>query len=785
METLPIQISPVAVRLQSKELHIRPLTGQEKAPALPERAQTTILIATRVQTQHNESPVMPSSTMFRLPRFTTPSYRTTLTHPDNMIVRIIRISGVQRDAFNVFGWEMRFPNAGLFVDCTNQTARVVTATSGGTWSLTLRTSQPWALHDVTDPPDLYAPTFHWQTDQPHSLAFETVTSTHSASSKQTACPDSLPATVHLSINQPPVPDVPLAERSNALVSGTLRAYAHLFKIVTPIDVGHFEHYLLRHPNPEFVRSICRSLREGFWPWACTRQEGFPDTWDESLSGSRDQGRAHFIREERDTEIASGRFSKAFPELLPGMFCMPVYAVPKSEEGKFRLITDQSHGPFAVNQMISDEAVIDTIALDGLPVLFHALREYRRTHPDERLVLWKSDVSKAYRRLPMSPYWQLKQVVKIDSAYHVDRCNNFGSRASMAIWLLFWSLVMWIAVEVKGIDHLNYVDDAYGFEVEEERLFYVPYGVSLPAKQMRLLHLWDELGVPHEHKKQLHGSSLPVLGINVDPNAMTATLTPEHMEELLAKLSSFCDRADWEEGRTLLQCQKLIGFVNWTLQVFPLLTPALCNLNAQIAGKDKPNERIILDARVLEDLTWMLQRVRNIKDHRFGFDEWGPADLPYADNTCQIVFVDACLSGIGIYFPWLHVGYLCDVPASRNERPISYWEAMAVCSAVHLAATLLGKQQRGVRRRLGIFCDNTNAVNLFKSFRAQPEYNAILKSSVDVMIAHDIEVRVAHIPGKENVVADWLSRTNFAVAQCLDPELRAFSFPLPQDALEDL
>jgi len=39
----------------------------------------------------------------------------------------------------------------------------------------------------------------------------------------------------------------------------------------------------------------------------------------------------FIRNQRDAEIAAGRFSELFgPDLLPGMYSTPIHAVPKGE-----------------------------------------------------------------------------------------------------------------------------------------------------------------------------------------------------------------------------------------------------------------------------------------------------------------------------------------------------------------------------------------------------------------------------------------------------------------------
>jgi hypothetical protein len=38
---------------------------------------------------------------------------------------------------------------------------------------------------------------------------------------------------------------------------------------------------------------------------------------------------------------------------------------------------------------------------------------------------------------------------------------------------------------------------------------------MPGKQVKLLLLWDELGIPHEDKKQLSGTPLTIIGLEVD------------------------------------------------------------------------------------------------------------------------------------------------------------------------------------------------------------------------------------------------------------------------------
>ena len=79
----------------------------------------------------------------------------------------------------------------------------------------------------------------------------------------------------------PLPRPPLSELSNPIVSQTISENPSLFKIITPINVDHFEDLLSDHLNQAFVRSVCSGLREGFWPWANTLKEGYPVIHDGS------------------------------------------------------------------------------------------------------------------------------------------------------------------------------------------------------------------------------------------------------------------------------------------------------------------------------------------------------------------------------------------------------------------------------------------------------------------------------------------------------------------------
>ena len=206
-----------------------------------------------------------------------------------------------------------------------------------------------------------------------------------------------------------------------------------------------------------------------------------------------------------------------------------------------------------------------------------------------LILWKSDVATAYRQMPMHPLWQIKQAVCIEDEFSIDRCNNFGGHASQKIWWSFMSLVLWIAVFECNLRALKcYVDDNFSICLSGDLEFYAKYEAFLPSEQICLLELWDEIGLPHEQEKQISGTCIPIIGFEVDPNAMTIRMKEDKKSELIDACTAFTVHG---ARKTLWEFQRLQGWVNWALNVFPHLRPALCELYNKIAGKERPNASI--------------------------------------------------------------------------------------------------------------------------------------------------------------------------------------------------
>ncbi|KAH7903895.1 hypothetical protein BJ138DRAFT_1188331 [Hygrophoropsis aurantiaca] len=517
--------------------------------------------------------------------------------------------------------------------------------------------------------------------------------------------DPLSPTVKESLYADPVPQPSQNDFDNAPAQQTIRDFPHLFKIVCPINIPVFKSLLVDHPNQPFVNSVCTALEHGFWPRADTSQD-YPSTCDNPNRPPQSDELTDFITKQFEEEVRLERFSEPFGlDLLPGMYNVPVHAVPKPHSDKFRLVVDHSAGQYSLNSMI-ERSLIAGVKLDGMQSLGRSLLRFREEHPHDILMMFKSDVSAAYRRMPMHFLWQIKQVVTGPNGQrHLDRCNNFGGTGSPKVWISFICLVIWIAIFVKYIEDLKvYMDDSFSFDFDGNFQFYPPYNAYYPKKQVKLLMLWDEIGLPHEKPKQVFGRTLKIIGFEVDPNQMSVKFPDSKCAELLDRLAVFAVQG---KRRTLRECLRIEGWCNWSFNVFPLLRLGLSALYAKTAGKTNMNAPLTINKTVVYELNWIAKHLESM-DRVFLFKsmDWNPLTEP--DVT--IAYTDASTShGMRFWFPEFAQGFQCPILSSWPCYNVDFLEALSVVSAIHYAASITSRPQK-----LAVYTDSTFAVDIFSS-----------------------------------------------------------------------
>ncbi|KAF7371787.1 RNase H domain-containing protein [Mycena venus] len=297
--------------------------------------------------------------------------------------------------------------------------------------------------------------------------------------------------------------------------------------------------------------------------------------------------------------------------------------------------------------------------------------------------------------------------------NVDWCSTFGNCGSPRIWASVMGLIIWIAIFVKHLpDIFCYVDNTYSWEIKNKSTYYPPYKKYLPTKQAQLLFLWDFLGIQHKEKKQIHGASLPIIGFEIDPNTMTAKLPPDSKADLEKWVQEFIDTPS--RRCTLREFQCLTGWINWSLNMYFLLCPALSNVYDKMSGKCQPHAGIYINKAIRNDLSWFLNHLRKSNGILFfAALDWNP--LTEADITVSSP----------------------PIPGDPPANTIFFFEALCVISALRW-----------------------NTVNIFSSLCATPNYNHLLCTAVDDLIEHNVDLRVLHIKGEDNYIADAISRQRF-------------------------
>ena len=82
-------------------------------------------------------------------------------------------------------------------------------------------------------------------------------------------------------------------------------------------------------------------------------------------------------------------------------------------------------------------------------------------------------------------------------------------------------------------------------------------------------------------------------------------------------------------------------------------------------------------------------------------------------------------------------------------------------------------------RVIIYTDNLNTIHIFSSLHCLPEVNHLLLHATDTLVTSTIDLRVLHIPGEQNMIADAISHLDIGSVVKLIPEFCLGYFQPPR------
>ncbi|GAA5880568.1 hypothetical protein JCM1840_002976 [Sporobolomyces johnsonii] len=524
-----------------------------------------------------------------------------------------------------------------------------------------------------------------------------------------------------------------------------------------------EQELAGHPNRPLVNSFIRALRF----------DGFEPEHDGTEPAGVDPGTVRFPLEERhrrfiwetvEGEIAKGWVSPGTAQPIPGVSYNSVFVV-ESENHRPRVVSD--HTTSGLNDGIPRESA--PAVYDSVLELIRLLRWHR--YASGRLspaaVLWKLDVSSAFKLLVMSKRWQARQgiiVLRPDSdggwrkSHHVEWRGVFGGRAMPFLWTRFMSLLLWIARRRCILEHpLAYMDDQFHLDLRPtfvSRLDEAGAPVLLPASQAAVSDLWLSLGIPHKisNAKAPRGRAIDIVGFRVDLDAFSVSLPPSAVQRLVNEIAAFLATPDWHPS--LRRWRQMAGWLSWALNVAPLARPLVTLLYLKMAGKTRSDAGVPLNLATRSALASAGEIIATSPS----LDLSSPSLTRWAlEDADMVIYCDACLAndngmGAGLGF-WTMVDGALRVFASRPGRTyqrIQFAEAIEILTA----------SPPSPLRRVLVRTDSSPAVYALDSGAAVDgdflPLRTLTLRTYALSARRRFNLKVQHVAGAKNILADQLS-----------------------------
>ena len=552
-----------------------------------------------------------------------------------------------------------------------------------------------------------------------------------------------------------------------------------------LNIDQWREGLKDHPQREYVEEVLRrntDSPEGGWQIAeetptfhCNAQ--YRITAKEAVAGlekmekmlkngymlgpfaeerGEDQYPEHFFDED-------GKLVTAYAPLFFKLEYRPSMSGAMKE--KYRLLSDFSNdhdGPSFNDQIPAEEKSVRYITL---------LEIINWIMDNDLQWLWAIDAQDAYYRMPVQQHMIRLMGAKLAGLSFHFTCLVMGISTACRLYTEFAEVVKWIIMNNHkdlflwraqnregGHDTIvkllvSYIDDFLGGAHTKEQAM----------KQLEATKKWWELlGIPSQIDKETGVNRwVNYIGFLINAHDHTLGPRPERLEKYRAALKAI-NHQYYKRGKKIRvkDLMKIVGQFRSIQCCFPYMIPFLRRLEESIAEKARFHYTgwCRITAEMIEDVE--VVRTAVFAAHERMAFKWFTR-YKFREEADVEIFTDAATSvGVGGFIKGpkgANFHFYWDSIPNWNvmaHPDITFMELMGVVMAVKL----WGSRFEGMAVKL--WCDNWAAVAMGARKVAcflRRDLNALLRELCTTAMKERFYFYVQHIPGKDNVIADALSR----------------------------
>ena len=438
---------------------------------------------------------------------------------------------------------------------------------------------------------------------------------------------------------------------------------------------------------------------------------------------------NFIETELSHEATAGPFKHdPIPSRLQ---TSPLQTVDK-DKTKRRVVLDLSFPP---GRSVSDGIPKDTF----LDVPFHLTLP--RSADFVSLILskgpgsflYKKDLKRAYRQIPVDPKDYKFLGYKWRDSYYFDLVLPFGLRSATMACQRTTTAIAYMFKSEFNFSCINYVDDFGGVEKD--------YTTASTAF-LQLGNLFQRLGLESSPSKDWAPSTrMPFLGLVYDTLKMSIEVPQDKLDSISLLVRVWLNTS----SATKTALQSLIGklaFVSACVSPGRIFMQRMLN---ELRLLTRKQHRFHPSREMRADLEWWSLFLASYNGVSLIRSE------PQINNPLRFC-TDASLHGIGGFYDgrFFHVTYPQFI--TKQSLHINALEILAVTVSVKPWAPVLPRQ------RILVLTDNKSTELALNSGKSRvPFTQACLRELWLYAARYDFEISAHHIAGSQNVIADCLSR----------------------------